>query len=311
MEVHAPRHFEVENGMFTVWECKAGDPFPHRVIIRKAKDESPAAHGWAPRFQIEGAGRGDALFVFESKQPYRRTVLSQTNGAPGVGFKLKHVLNVANSNIAAALEAPYIDHTVTCRGFTVSVARDGDGHERSMIFRGDEIFRGGPLLPVIMTNRACGPNGNVEGWEQQFCFFRAVSEEERSPSPVSSALENDIERVVSSYTESEKITINMRTVDGTRIMLVHPHQQVVETIARELQCSAKLLKIDFAGLQIMEGTFEENGFEDEAKISVFNIIRFFDKETEERMTRPGYAGPCAHNFTPPPITEFKYRPPFG
>ena len=86
--------FKMRNGVFTVWE--ANDL--HRIIIREASDVSPQGDWWTPRFQIDGEGTRRALCVFESTELYHRCVLSQTNAAPGGGFQLTAVLNVANYN---------------------------------------------------------------------------------------------------------------------------------------------------------------------------------------------------------------------
>ena len=85
------------------------------------------------------------------------------------------VLNVANSNLDPNGCCPttgYNDY-LECRAFTVSVCADG-GHQRSMILRGDDTLPGGTLPWNGEECPGCGPDGTVDGWQQQFVFFRTM-----------------------------------------------------------------------------------------------------------------------------------------
>jgi len=108
--------------------------------------------------------------------------------------------------------------------------------------------------------------------------------------------------------ETEEINITLRFEDNEEEIQVKPEDDVIETLTKYGS------KFEFGGEEIEEGTFEDNGVEDGAIISItgdneklktdtkFTTGEFYIFRTEQRIGRTGHAG-CNRPDHTRPITK--------
>ena len=172
---------------FQVWEALD----PHRMIIRRVGDETPAQDGWTKRAAISDSKDleplwgetwesremwespdmkppttpATPLYVFETLAPHHMTILSWENNPPP-GYNP----NAVCSTLKVLREFPGYGHPrdtshgySEVSGFTVSMHHDP---ARSMIM--------GPAFSIAYGSDgrpSTPPDGNVDGWQQEFNFW--------------------------------------------------------------------------------------------------------------------------------------------